>query len=227
MDHIQIIETGDGSHTLLNISLDETYHSRHGALRESEHVFIRHGLQQWFDLNTSATSIRILEIGLGTGLNAWLTIREAQTHPATQFYYTALEPYPLAQEVLQQLNYGQQMKQSDMLPYFASIHQAAWDQPEPVLENFTLHKCSATLQDFSDAEGYDLIYFDAFAPNKQPELWEKPILEKTVNFLKPLGVWVTYSAKGQLKRDLKSLDMVVETLPGPPGKAEMVRARRQ
>ena len=227
MDHIQIIETGDGSHTLLNTTLDETYHSRHGALCESEHVFIRHGLQQWFDLNTSATSIRILEIGLGTGLNAWLTIREAQTHLATQFYYTALEPYPLAPDVLQQLNYGQQMKQPDMLPYFASIHQAAWDQPEPVLENLTLHKRSATLQDFSDTEGYDLIYFDAFAPNKQPELWEKPILEKTVNFLKPLGVWVTYSAKGQLKRDLKSLDMVVETLPGPPGKAEMVRARRQ
>nr|WKN39862.1 tRNA (5-methylaminomethyl-2-thiouridine)(34)-methyltransferase MnmD [Tunicatimonas sp. TK19036] len=224
MDTIQIIETGDGSHTLLNTTLNETYHSRHGALRESEHVFIQHGLQHWLDTHPSASSIRILEVGLGTGLNAWLTVREAKKLPATQFYYTSLEPYPLAAEVIAQLNYTQQMNEADMISYFDDIHQADWHKDVPLLSNFTLHKQQSTLQDFADTQGYDLIYFDAFAPNKQPELWELPMLEKSVSLLKPRGVWVTYSAKGQLKRDLKSLGLTVKTLPGPPGKAEMVRA---
>ncbi|MGD1894201.1 MAG: tRNA (5-methylaminomethyl-2-thiouridine)(34)-methyltransferase MnmD [Cyclobacteriaceae bacterium] len=223
MDNIQIIETGDGSHTLLNTTLDETYHSRHGAWRESEHVFIQHGLQYWLDSHLTASAIRIFEVGLGTGLNAWLTMMKAQAVSQVQFHYTALEPYPIAEVVLQQLNYVQQQEQAKK-EYYAAIHQAAWNQPESLLENFTLDKQQIKLEDLEATENFDLVYFDAFAPNKQPELWEKPVIEKVTNLLNPSGVWVTYSAKGQLKRDLKSLGLQVETLSGPPGKAEMVRA---
>lgn len=223
MDNIQIIETGDGSHTLLNTTLDETYHSRHGALRESEHVFIQHGLQHWLDSHPTVSSIRILEVGLGTGLNAWLTLMKAQSFPKVQFHYTALEPYPIEETVLQQLNYVQQQEQTEK-EHFNAIHQAGWNQSELLLDNFTLNKQLTKLEDLSAIDNFDLIYFDAFAPNKQPELWEKPVIEKVTNLLNLSGVWVTYSAKGQLKRDLKSLGLEVETLPGPPGKAEMVRA---
>lgn len=223
MGNIQIIETGDGSHTLINTTLDETYHSRHGALQESEHVFIRLGLQHWLDSYPTASSVRILEVGLGTGLNAWLTLMKAQDYPNVQFHYTALEPYPIEKAVLQQLNYVQRQEQANK-EYFNIIHQAIWNQPEPLLDNFTLNKQLTTLEGWEASENFNLIYFDAFAPNKQPELWEKTIIKKVTDLLTPSGIWVTYSAKGQLKRDLKSLGLQVETLPGPPGKAEMVRA---
>jgi len=226
MNNIEIIETGDGSHTLLNTTLDETYHSRHGAWRESEHVFIQRGLQHWLDSHSTTSSIRILEVGLGTGLNAWLTLMKAKSFSNIHFHYTALEPYPINEAVLQQLNYVQQQGQVEK-EYFDAIHQSEWDQPEPLLDNFTLIKLPTKVENLGATNNFDLIYFDAFAPNKQPELWEKPIIEKVTNLLNPSGVWVTYSAKGQLKRDLKSLGLNVETLPGPPGKAEMVRALQQ
>ncbi|WKN41059.1 tRNA (5-methylaminomethyl-2-thiouridine)(34)-methyltransferase MnmD [Tunicatimonas pelagia] len=223
MSALQILETGDGSYTLLNTNLDETYHSRHGALRESKHVFIQHGLQHWLELHPSDTAIKILEIGLGTGLNAWLTMLEADKLPHIQFQYTTLEPYPIAEEILQQLNYIQSEPQKQQA-YFKAIHQADENQMVALTSNFSLEKWPIELQSVKFSGHYDLIYFDAFAPNKQPELWEKPIIEKVTNLLSSEGIWVTYSAKGQLKRDLKSLSLQVETLPGPPGKAEMVRA---
>ena len=223
MDSLRIIETGDGSHTLLNTALDETYHSRHGALRESMHVFITHGLLHRLDIS-AVTTINILEVGLGTGLNAWLTMLEADKHPSVQFHYVGLEPYPVEESVLRQLNYIQP-DETKHQTYFNAIHQATWEQASSLTDNFTLKKQQISLQDIGEESHYDLIYFDAFAPNKQPELWEKPIIEKVTNLLAPSGVWVTYSAKGQLKRDLKSLGLQVETLPGPPGKAEMVRTQ--
>jgi len=223
MSTIQIIETGDGSHTLINEELNETYHSRHGARRESEHVFVQHGLLHWLSAHPQSSPVKILEVGLGTGLNAWLSVLEAKNRPAVQFYYTALEPYPLEESLTKQLNYTAQHDQTAQ-EYFAAVHQSAWNQPEPILGNFTLKKRQVQLQDAEFDEIYDVIYFDAFAPNKQPELWEKPIIKKTTDLLNIGGIWVTYSAKGQLKRDLKSLGLEVETLPGPPGKAEMVRA---
>lgn len=226
MSNIQIIETGDGSHTLLNIALDETYHSRHGALRESKHVFINNGLRHWMDLHSSTSSLNILEVGLGTGLNAWLTLLEANKHSGIRFHYTTLEPFPLEKQLLQQLNYVPPNDEKQRA-YFHAIHQAPWNQSSVLTDNFTLEKRHTMLQDIETNNRYDVIYFDAFAPNKQPELWEKPIITKATNLLNPSGVWVTYSAKGQLKRDLKSLGLQVETLPGPPGKAEMVRATSQ
>jgi len=223
MAALQIIATGDGSHTLLNSDLNETYHSRHGALQESQHVFIQRGMLAWLASHPATTAVRILEIGLGTGLNAWLTVLEADNYPSIQFQYTALEPYPVEAAILQQLNYIQpaQVKQQ---AYFNAIHQATENQQVALTGNFLIEKLRAEIQTAEVSKQYDVIYFDAFAPNKQPELWEKPIIKKVTDLLAPSGVWVTYSAKGQLKRDLKALGLQVETLPGPPGKAEMVRA---
>jgi len=223
MSRLQIIETGDGSHTLLNADLDEMYHSRHGAVRESKHVFIQHGLQHWLSNHASSSSVKILEVGLGTGLNAWLTLLEAVDLPIVNFQYTTLEPHPVEPVVIQQLNYVQQSTLAEK-KHFEAIHQADWNQPQTLLNNFILNKRTVKLEDLEDGLKFNVVYFDAFAPNKQPELWEKPIIEKVTNLLTESGVWVTYSAKGQLKRDLKSLGLQVETLPGPPGKAEMVRA---
>ncbi|MEM9832330.1 MAG: tRNA (5-methylaminomethyl-2-thiouridine)(34)-methyltransferase MnmD [Bacteroidota bacterium] len=222
MSLLRIIETGDGSHTLLNTALDETYHSRHGAVQESVHMFINNGLRHRLN-GVAIASINILEIGLGTGLNAWLTMLEADKHPAIQFHYTGLEPYPVEESVLQQLNYTQPDETKQQV-YFEAIHRAATNQTVALTNNFVLHKQLSEVQHIEQQQHYDVIYFDAFAPNKQPELWEKPIIERVTAWLNPSGVWVTYSAKGQLKRDLKSLGLQVETLPGPPGKAEMVRA---
>lgn len=224
---VRIIETGDGSHSLLHTALDETYHSRHGALRESEHVFIRHGLRDWAVQHPSATRLRILEVGMGTGLNVILTVREARQNPNLSIYYTTLEPYPLTEAVVTNLNYLSLLGDVTLDQHFSDIHYSTWEEDQGLLVNFTLHKTRSLLADFSQGEGsYDLVYFDAFAPNKQAELWTRPILQKVVKLMALEAVFVTYSARGQLKRDLKSLGLRVETLVGPPGKAEMVQAHK-
>lgn len=224
---VRIIETGDGSHSLLNVALDETYHSRHGALRESEHVFIRHGLHAWRARYPSATALRILEVGMGTGLNVILTLREVLQHTALSIHYTTLEPYPLSEEIITSLNYIVLLDNADLHRHFTTIHQTPWEEDQLLLANFTLHKTRSTLQTLPiTPEAFDLIYFDAFAPNKQAELWEFPVLQKLTDMMTDEAIFVTYSAKGQLKRDLKALGLQVETLEGPPGKAEMVRACR-
>ena len=224
---VRLIETGDGSHSLLNVALDETYHSRHGALRESEHVFIRHGLHAWVAQHPAATVVRILEVGMGTGLNVILTVREALRHPGLSIHYTTLEPYPLSEEVIAQLNYLALLDDTTLNNYFSPLHQAAWEEDQLLANNFTLHKTRSTLENLPMTSGtYDLIYFDAFAPNKQAELWELPVLQKVADLMAAGAIFVTYSAKGQLKRDLTSLGLTVETLDGPPGKAEMVRASK-
>ncbi len=227
MNPVQLIETGDGSHSLLNLAMDETYHSRHGALRESEHVFIRYGLHHWIAQHPTASTVRILEVGFGTGLNAILTVREALQQPGLSFHYTTLEPHPLAEETISSLNYLALLNDATLAPHFATLHQAPWEADQSQLGNFTLHKTQSMLQDLPvTPQAFDLIYFDAFAPNKQPELWTLPMLQRVAMLMSPGAVFVTYSAKGQLKRDLKSLNLWVETLDGPPGKAEMVRAQK-
>ncbi len=227
MNPVQIIETGDGSHSLLNVAMDETYHSRHGALRESEHVFIRHGLHHWITQHPTASTLRILEVGFGTGLNAILTVREARPRPDLSFRYTTLEPHPLAEEMINSLNYLALLNDTSLAPHFAALHQAPWEEDQSLLDNFVLHKTQSTLQDFPTApQAFDLIYFDAFAPNKQPGLWTLPVLQCVATLMASGAIFVTYSAKGQLKRDLKALELLVETLDGPPGKAEMVRAQK-
>lgn len=221
MSNLQLIVTSDGSHSLLNTALDETYHSRHGALQESLHVFIHHGLH-YFEEKNHPEKINILEIGFGTGLNALLTAEDA-SKKTCPIRYVSLEAFPVEEAIWSKLNYASDESRS----LFNKLHSAVWDTDESITGNFTLTKLLTTLQEIDlSAYTFDVIYYDAFAPNKQPEMWELPMLQKVVERLSPGGVFVTYCAKGQLKRDLKSLGLNVETLPGPPGKKEMIRAVR-
>jgi tRNA U34 5-methylaminomethyl-2-thiouridine-forming methyltransferase MnmC len=219
MSEIQFITTSDGSHSLLNTSIGETYHSRHGAVQESKYVFLKRGLDYFIEQN-SPEKIAILEIGFGTGLNAWLTFEHLQSSLAT-IQYTSLETFPLPETIWQSLNYATSDIEKNS---FKKLHTTAWNQAVQLTNQFTLQKVKTRLQDLNTNQKFDIIYFDAFAPNKQPEMWELSVLKKVTDYLSVNGVFITYCAKGQLKRDLKSLGLQVETLAGPPGKKEMVRA---
>ncbi len=222
MSFIKIIETKDGSHSLLNESLNETYHSTHGAVQESLLVFIKNGFHFWLDKN-KAKEISILEVGFGTGLNALLTLKESIENKI-KVHYTSLEVFPVSLELTTQLNYPRHISLHQAEKLFQQLHVVDWNTPVVITPDFILEKREEKIQDMSLGEKkYDLVFFDAFAPAKQPEMWELAVLEKIVWALKPNGVFVTYCAQGQLKRNLKSLGLKVESLPGPPGKREMVR----
>lgn len=219
MDDLELITTSDGSHSLRNRKLNETYHSVHGARRESMHVFLKNGLEYYLTA-ANPRYVSILEIGFGTGLNAFLTFLYSRFNDVG-IRYVSLEPFPLIEKIWSQLNYGGE-EQSQ----FELIHRAAWNRDEILTDLFTLHKQMASVEEVDLQPGYDIVFFDAFAPSIQPQLWTIDVLKKVTDVLVPGGVFVTYSAKGQLKRDLKQLGLNVETLPGPPGKLEMVRAIR-
>ena len=219
----EIIITGDGSTSLYHPDLDETYHSRHGAVRESMHVFIDKGLHKVME--DSPSQISILEIGMGTGLNVWLTLMESE-QAGIPITLTTLEPFPLDKEVLQGLNYVEDHSKSDTDAFF-EVHEAQWEQPVELSKYFTLIKTRKTLQEFESELSYDLVYYDAFAPAKQLEMWDLSLIQKVSTWCNPRAVFVTYCAMGQLKRDLATAGFEVETLPGPPGKREMVRGTRR
>ncbi len=220
MSSVKIITTSDGSHSLFNEELNETYHSVHGAIQESLHVFIKSGLTYFIE-KFNPKSISILEIGFGTGLNALLTVKAAQ-QSSSSFQYKTLEAYPLEKEVWAQLNYADTL---NLKENFDSLHRVSWEEQHAILPNFQFQKHHIKLQEVTlNPSSFNIIFFDAFAPNKQPELWETDTLKKVTDALCVNGVFVTYCAKGQLKRDLKSLGLEVQTIPGPPGKKEMVRA---
>ncbi|MBS1507654.1 MAG: tRNA (5-methylaminomethyl-2-thiouridine)(34)-methyltransferase MnmD [Bacteroidetes bacterium] len=225
MNNLQIISTEDGSSSILNLSLNETYHSTHGALRESQHVFIDQGVQHFVQLH-QPQCLSVFEVGFGTGLNALLAIQFAQSHKIAM-EYTTLEAFPIDEEIVSQLNYPTLLGSAPADSYFKKIHEAEWDALYPVTEYFSLQKINASLHTVLLKESScDVVFYDAFAPSKQPEMWTKEILEKIVLTMKPGALFTTYCAKGQLKRDLKSLGLNVESLPGPPGKREMVRATK-
>jgi tRNA U34 5-methylaminomethyl-2-thiouridine-forming methyltransferase MnmC len=220
MDHLEVIATDDGSHSILNTALQETYHSRHGAVQESTHVFIDHGLRV-AEL-TRKESLRILEIGFGTGLNAALTLLEAGRRNLG-ITYESWEKFPLPAHVIDQLNYGAILGDIES---FHALHQAPWNVITTIRPGFELYKRVRDILAEPLEGNFDLIYYDAFAPSKQPEMWTQEILRKVTSALAPGGLLVTYCAKGQVKRDLAALGLTVETLPGPPGKKEMTRATR-
>lgn len=223
MSFLEILVTADGSHTLRNTDLKETYHSVHGAVQESMHVFVGNGLDYFVQKNQQK-NISILEVGFGTGLNALLTWEHAVQN-RLHIGYCALEPFPLADNIWPQLNYGQLLKDAGR---FVALHEAGWGTKKMLSPEFTLLKMQTTLQKANlGHEEYDIVFFDAFAPSVQPELWMMESLKKVVDSLKAGGVFVTYSAKGQLKRDLGALGMALQTLPGPPGKNEMTRALKR
>jgi tRNA U34 5-methylaminomethyl-2-thiouridine-forming methyltransferase MnmC len=223
MKPLSIITTEDGSHSLFNSELNETYHSIHGAVRESMHVFIQAGLAHSLQ-NKKKSNLRIFETGFGTGLNAFLTC----LHPAlgVNVYYESWEAYPIEPEVSRQLNYPDSLGSPEL---YSTIHTSAWDQAVAVTKSFTLHKHKGNIMtdQLTGHSLFDLIYYDAFGPSKQPQMWTKEVLGRVVALLDDRGTFVTYCAKGQVKRDLKSLGLKVETLPGPPGKLQMIRATKE
>ena len=213
----EIISTADGSTTISIPEMKVTYHSTHGAIQESMHVFIEAGLRLF---NHSDQMIHILEMGFGTGLNALLTLIETET----PVHYTAIELYPLEQSKISSLNYCEKLGRSDLQPIFNQLHECEWEKDVPINKYFTLHKTKINLADFNTGKSIDLIYFDAFAPTAQPELWTKEIFEKLYAMMNPGAMLVTYCSKGDVRRAMQAAGFTVHKLPGPPGKREMVRA---
>jgi len=219
MSNHKLIETADGSHSLYISSLDETYHSRHGAIQESNHVFIENGLKP---LLASNHEIYVLEVGFGTGLNALLTLIAAEK-AGVKVKYHSIEKYPLSTAQALDLNYMEHIE-ADFSPYFEALHRAPWQQWVSIAPHFTIFKDEVDLDDVSIVGEADVVYYDAFGPRVQPNMWNIQKLKIACDTLKPNGVFVTYCAQGQFKRVLKELGMQVIGLPGPPGKREMTKA---
>lgn len=204
--------TADGSTTIYHSDLDENYHSVFGAVQESLHVYIQAGFEK---LSTSQS--RILEIGFGTGLNALLTCEQA-TKEKKNITYHSIEKSPLSQKIIAQLNFGQ-----ERTSLLNKLHKTAWDKTVAITPFFSLKKIHTDLLTYQFSENYDLIYHDAFAPDKQPELWTPEILQKVAAMLSPNGILTTYSTKGTVKQAFRRAGLLVKRLPGPPGKRDMLR----
>lgn len=213
----KLVITSDGSHTIFIPELNEHYHSIHGAAQESMHVFINSGLEF-----CTLSHLNILEIGFGTGLNALLTSLEIDG-TTRSVDYTTVEKYPLDGNIIEMLNH-KNISGNRSEKIFHLIHSAAWNSPEKITGNFTIKKIQGDINEVSIAGKYDLIYFDAFGPDKQPEMWTIEIFQKISAVTNKGGILVTYSAKGQVKRNLRSCGFLVTLLPGPPGKRQMIRA---
>jgi tRNA U34 5-methylaminomethyl-2-thiouridine-forming methyltransferase MnmC len=213
--------TADGSHTIAIPGLKVSYHSHHGAVGESRHVYIEAGL---IPVMRSAKHqpVRILEIGFGTGLNILLSLEQA-IKKQQAIHYTAIEIFPLSQEELTLLNHGKLLSMQDA---FMNIHNAPWEQDIPINTFFTLRKLNISLLQFSQAGNFDCIFFDAFAPSVQPELWTKSIFENMYRCLSPGGILVTYSSKSDVRRAMEAVGFTVTKTQGPWGKREMVRAEK-
>ena len=215
---LEVLTTGDQSPTLYNEELNETYHSRHGARQESEHVYIASGLDELVHLDT----IRVFEMGFGTGLNILLAHQFAQKHQA-RVEVTSIELFPLDKEVWSQLDFSINEEEKSV---FTQLHELPWEQSQEVNPLFSLLKRKMALADIEYTNAFDILFFDAFGPDKQPHLWTPEIFTLLYNSLDKNGIMVTYSAKGQVRRDLQSVGFEVERIPGPPGKREMLRARK-
>ncbi|RUA08922.1 MAG: SAM-dependent methyltransferase [Flavobacteriia bacterium] len=215
----EIIITSDGSSSIYLPEWDEPYHSKHGAIQEAYHVFIKSGLEYFKEKE----KLSILEIGFGTGLNALITFIESQKRK-DKIEYTGVEAYPVLPEEVKQLNYVEQLHINEKEDIFKKMHTVQWERPCDISKDFKLIKQKKSFTQINDKDLYNLIYFDAFSPDRQPELWSPEIFEKMYLSLKDHGILVTYSAKGSVRRALQSAGFVVERLPGPPGKREMMRA---
>lgn len=217
----EIIITDDGSTTIRIPEWDENYHSTHGAIQEARHVFIKNGL----DLFHNQDSISILEIGFGTGLNAFITFLE--TLNKEKVNYVGVEAYPISTEEVLQMNYVSELQATDFKPIFETMHNCSWEIENQMKTNFYLTKRKQFFQDIEDKNNYDLIYFDAFGFPLQPELWSEVIFEKMYEALFPNGVLVTYACRTPIRKAMLNAGFSVEKLPGAPGKREMLRATKK
>jgi tRNA U34 5-methylaminomethyl-2-thiouridine-forming methyltransferase MnmC len=211
--------TADGSKTVFSERFQESYHSVNGAVTESLHVFIKAGL-----LECGKNLLNIFEVGFGTGLNAYLTYIEAGKRNI-QVNYHAVELYPLEDSVIALLDYPEMLIADAGI--FSALHQAPWEETVMISKDFALKKMRSDLVTIELIESYDLIYFDAFSPAQQPELWDESIFTKLYRHLNKGGILTTYCAKGDVRRTLKKIGFTTERLPGPPGKHEMLRGRKE
>lgn len=219
MRKLEIRQTNDGSNTLYLPELNETYHSTHGAKQEAEHIFINEGLAfQALESN----ELTIFEMGFGTGLNALLTAEWTKNH-ACKVNYIGIELYPISEELWSQMDYVNGSSEREL---YSKIMSAEWGTYQEIHPRFRLIKWEQDVRQMELSEKVDLIYFDAFGPRAQSEMWDMPILSKMKDALKTGGVLVTYCAQGQMKRNLKALGLQITSLPGPPGKREMTRATK-
>lgn len=212
--HVQI--TADGSATIAIPAMQVTYHSKHGAVQESMHVFIQAGLN-WM-IKKGLSHIRIFEMGFGTGLNALLTAEHIESKPINCAYYSA-EAFPLTKAEFANLNYANQV-------LLQQLHTSLWNEASAITSNFTLHKLHTSLDACTIDDPIDLIYYDAFAPSAQPDLWTEAIFTKLFHWTAPGGILVTYCSKGDVRRAMQAAGWIIEKIPGPPGKREMVRAHK-
>ena len=223
----EIITTGDGSKTIHIPEWNEQYHSKHGAVQEARHVFLETGLQNYIDrpsYNTTRT-INILEMGFGTGLNALLTFFKAKDK-GVSITYTGVEAFPITKNEVTAMDYAALLDHPDAHSVYQALHSCPWEISNPISEIFLFTKREQTFKNISDSACFDLVYFDAFGPRVQPELWTEAIFLKMYQALREGGVLTTYCAQGAARRAMQAVGFTVERLPGPPGKREMLRATK-
>lgn len=221
--NLSIVTTADGSKTIYNAEVGENYHSKHGALQESRHVFLNAGLKHFLD-NSGANEASILEVGFGTGLN-FLLSADFCTINSINLNYTGIEAYPLSPEMITQTGYNEHVP-NDIWNSFTQSYQSSLNQGVKFNDHIKLHIAHTQLINYSTPHQFNVIYFDAFAAIHQPEMWNEEAIAHTIKFLKQGGVFVTYAITGNLKRQLKALGLKVEKAPGAPGKREMLRATK-
>jgi tRNA U34 5-methylaminomethyl-2-thiouridine-forming methyltransferase MnmC len=220
---LKIVTTADGSKTIYNSEVGENYHSTHGALQESTHVFLNSGLR-YFLAGNPTEEVSILEVGFGTGLN-FLLSAEHCTGKSISLKYTGIEAYPLDIDLISQIGYDKYIS-GELWDSFIKQYPLSLKQPVSINAFCELQTTHCKLSNFNDGNQYDVIYFDAFASAYQPEMWGEETISHTVQFLKPGGVFVTYAITGNLKRMLKGLGLKIEKAPGAAGKREMLRATK-
>lgn len=215
---VRVIPTADGSHTVFNETFGKPYHSVHGAIQESQRVYIEIGLLAAFE-KFPDQEITIFEMGFGTGLNALLTAREADLHQR-RVNYVGIDAYPLPLQESRQLNYDTLLDTG----YLPDLHESPWQEPLVISPYFTLTKLEGTLQDLKTQKQFHLIYYDAFAPSAQPELWEPDVFQQLAMLLLPAGMMTTYCSKSYVQRNMRAAGLTVEKHPGPYGKRDILRA---
>lgn len=217
----EFVITKDGSHTIYIPEMDEHYHSTYGAIQESLHIYINEGL-----LQVGKKEISILEIGFGTGLNAYLTYAISKNNNL-RVNYLSIEKYPLAETEYLKLNYPENAF-PEYARVFEAMHRAEWNSAVEISPDFVLHKVHADLltHEFNDSPQFDLVYYDAFAPGKQPEMWSDRMIGKVSSCVKEGGILVTYCAKGSVRRAFAAAGFQMERIPGPPGKKEIIRGKK-
>lgn len=222
-DHLSLVQTADGSTTIFNELVGENYHSKHGALQESRHVFLKSGLQHFQELCATDT-ISVLEVGFGTGLNFLISGDYCRTQ-GLHLTYTGIEAYPLSEELIFGTGYGQYVS-AETWKEFGEHYSAALGSARELNAFCRLEISPVKLMEFDSSQLFDVMYFDAFAEIHQPEMWSVEALRHITKFIKPGGVFVTYAITGNLKRAIKSLGFSIEKAPGAPGKREMLRATK-